>query len=107
MFQPAMVVTPTISSPCFIGRIAITGSSKLISLRDRGRVGVEDLQAAHQQHEQGDDVHPMGDAHGARMAVDDLAFICLSYPRPPFAVSLIFRIQAKLRSVAAHGCAYP
>ena len=28
MFQPAMVVTPTTCSPCFIGRMAITGSSK-------------------------------------------------------------------------------
>ena len=38
-----------------------------------GRVGIEDLQPAHQQHEQGDDVHPMGDAHRAGMAVDDFA----------------------------------
>ena len=37
-----------------------------------GGVGVEDLQTAHQEHEQNDDIDPMGHAHGTRMAIYDL-----------------------------------
>ena len=52
------------------------GEDRLVEIRflaeiKRG-VGVEDLQAAHQQDQQHERVDPMGDAHRPRMAIDDL-----------------------------------
>ena len=45
------------------------------------RVGVEDLQPAHQQHKQNDDIDPMRHSHGARMAIDDLLSAHCMRPR--------------------------
>src|SRR4029079_5494289 len=46
-------------------------------------MGVEDLQAAHQQEQEHERIDPVGDAHRARMPIDDLAFLHgFSYGRP-------------------------
>ena len=45
------------------------------STRIESGMGVEDLQAAHQQDKQHERIDPMGDAHRARMPIDDLSFL--------------------------------
>ena len=76
--HPAIVVAPTRSSPCFIGRMAITIVEIGLRSEIERLVGVEDLQTAHQEHEQNDDI---GHAHGARMAIDNLLSASRMRPR--------------------------
>ena len=58
---------------------------RIVEIRFRseieGGVGVEDLQPAHQQHKQNDDIDPMRHSHGARMAIDDLLSAHCMRPR--------------------------
>ena len=55
------------------------GEDRAVEIRFRAEIkrgmGVEDLQAAHQEHQQHERVDPMGEAHRARMPIDDLALL--------------------------------